>query len=154
MILILYHRRKKTLSWQWSPCLVSAFGGCYPWNTGRGSLMKQVAYRKNDLAHNRGRAISIRENVADKESDTRIVKNFVYLVTRVDSVPAQTPSPEIRILKKIDTERHREGFVFKVKGVIYIKKNRFIFQIRYGHSLNIQILWKTHVLAPGKPVVA
>jgi hypothetical protein len=116
--------------------------------------MKQVAYRKNDLAHNRGRAISIRENVADKESDTRIVKNFVYLVTRVDSVPAQTPSPEIRILKKIDTERHREGFVFKVKGVIYIKKNRFIFQIRYGHSLNIQILWKTHVLAPGKPVVA
>ena len=116
--------------------------------------MKHVAYKKNDLAHNRGRAISVRENIADKESDTRVVKNFIYLVRRVDAVPEQMPSPQIRILKKIDTERRSEGFVFKVKGVIYIKKNRFIFQIRYAHSLNVQIVWKTHVLAPDKPVVA
>ena len=116
--------------------------------------MKRVSYKKNDLSRNRGRSISIRENIADKESDTRVVKNFVYLVTRVDAVPEVLPEPQIRILKKIDTERQTEGFVFKVKGVIYIKKNRFIFQIRYGHSLNIQILWKTHVLAPDKPVVA
>jgi len=116
--------------------------------------MKSVTYQKSDLSRNRGRAISIRENVADKDSHTRVVKNFVYLVTRVDAVPEQIPQPEIRVLKKIDTERRREGFVFKVKGVIYIKKNRFIFQIAYGHSLNVQILWKTHVLAPDKPVVA
>jgi len=120
----------------------------------RGKIMKYVAYKKNDLSRNRGRAISIRENIADKDSDTRVVKNFVYLVTRADAVPSDLPSPQIRILKKIDTECHTEGFVFRVKGVIYIKKNRFIFQIRYSHSLNIQILWKTHVLAPDKPVVA
>lgn len=116
--------------------------------------MREVAYKKNDLSDSRGRVISIRENVADKDSVTRVVKNFIYLVTRADCVPEEIPQPEIRILKKIDTERHREGFVFKVKGVIYIKKNRFIFQIRYAHSLNVQILWKTHVLVPGKPVVA
>ena len=116
--------------------------------------MKRVAYKKNDLSRNRGRAISIRENIADKDSETRVVKNFVYLVTRADAVPDKIPQPQIRILKKIDTERRTEGFVFKVKGVIYIKKNRFIFQICYSHSLNVQILWKTHVLAPGKPAVA
>ena len=116
--------------------------------------MKCVTYQKNDLSRNRGRSISIRENVADKDSDTRIVKNFVYLVTRVDAVPEVIPQPEIRILKKIDTDRRSEGLVFKVKGAIYIKKNRFIFQVCYGHSLNVQILWKTHVLAPGKPAVA
>ena len=116
--------------------------------------MKRVAFKKNDLSRNRGRFISIRENDADKDSDTRVVKNFVYLVTRADAVPEQLPQPQIRILKKIDTERRREGFVFKVKGVIYIKENRFIYQIRYAHSLNIQIVWKTHVLAADKPVVA
>ncbi len=116
--------------------------------------MKRVCYKKSDLSRNRGRAVSIRENIMDKESDTRVVKNFVYLVTRADAVPEDLPQPEIRILKKIDTERHREGFMFRVKGVIYVKKNRFIFQIRYAHSLNIQILWKTHVLASDNPVVA
>ena len=116
--------------------------------------MKCVTYQKNDLSRHRGRSISIRENVADKDSETRIVKNFVYLVTRVDAVPEELPQPQIRVLKKIDTERRNEGFIFKVKGMIYIKKNRFIFQVCYGHSLNVQILWKTLVLAPGKPVVA
>jgi hypothetical protein len=116
--------------------------------------MKTVTYKKNDLSRNRGRAISICENVADKDSDTRVVKSFVYLVTRADAVPEVLPQPQIRVLKKIDTERQREGFMFKVKGVIYIKKNRFIFQIAYAHSLNVQIVWKTHVLAPDKPVVA
>lgn len=116
--------------------------------------MKSVAYKKHDLSRDRGRCISVRENAGDKDSDTLIVKNFVYLVTRVDVVPEQLPEPEIRILKKIDTEHHSEGFLFKVKGVIYIKKNRFIYQIRYGHTLNVRILWKTHVLAPDKPVVA
>jgi hypothetical protein len=116
--------------------------------------MKHVAYKKNDLSHGRGRTISVRENIADKDSDTQVVKNFVYLVTRADSVPDTLPQPEIRILKKIDTERHTEGFMFKVKGVIYIKQNRFVFQVRYAHTLNVQILWKTHVLASNKPVVA
>ena len=116
--------------------------------------MKCVAYKTYDLSGNRGRRISVRENTADKESDTRIIKNFVYLVTRADAVPEKMPEPEIRILKKIDSESHSEGFLFRVKGVIYIKKNRFVFQIRYAHTLNVQILWKTHVLAPDKPVVA
>lgn len=116
--------------------------------------MKRLSYKKNNLSRSRGRTISIREHTTDKESDTLVVKNFVYLVTRVDAVPQELPQPEIRILKKVDTESRREGFVFRVKGVIYIKKNRFIFQIRYAHGLNIRILWKTHVLAPDKPVVA
>ena len=116
--------------------------------------MKRVAYKKTELSNNRGRAISIRENDADKESDTRIVKNFVYLVSAADAVPGNLPQPEIRILKKIDTEHRKESFVFKVKGLIYIKKNRFIFKVRYVHSLNVQVVWKTHVLAPDKPVVA
>ena len=115
--------------------------------------MRQVAYTKKQLAHNRGRSMSICENVADEDSKTSIVKNFIYLVTRVDSIPQDLPDPEIRILKKVDMKARTEEFLFKVKGTAYIKKNRFIFQVRYCHGLKISILWKTHVLSSEKPAV-
>ena len=114
--------------------------------------MRQVAYKKHDLALNRGRVISVRENIAENDSDTSVVKNFVYLVTAADAVPKEIPQPEIRIIKRIDNQRHSERFIFRVKGVVFIKKNRFVYQIRYAHSLNIQILWKTHVLSMDNPV--
>jgi hypothetical protein len=115
--------------------------------------MRHVVYTKNDLVRSRGRVVSVRENIADADSDTCVVKNFVYLVRRVDACPPveSLPSPQIRIHKKVDTQHPAEGFFFKVKGVVYIKKNRFIFQIRYSHSLRIRILWKTHVLSSDNP---
>ncbi len=113
--------------------------------------MKQLGYLKQELSRNRGRLISIRENMSDEDSDTATRKNFVYMVTRVDAVPDELPVPQIRVIKKVATEQRYEGLLFKVKGVIYIKKNRFIFQIRYCHSLCIQIYWKTHVLSSDKP---
>ncbi len=116
--------------------------------------MKQVSYRKHDLARYRGRAISVGETVAENDCDSRVVKNFIYLVTRVDALPAALPAPQIRMMKRVDTTAQQEHFVFKVKGVIYIKKNRFIFQIRYCHSLNILMSWKTQLLSSQKPSVA
>jgi hypothetical protein len=116
-----------------------------------GITMRHVAYTKKELAHKRGRSIAVRESSADAQSDTRVAKTFVYLLSRVDEVPARLPEPQIRILKKIDTVRNEEKFVFRVKGEIYIKKNRFVFKVRYCHGLNIKINWKTQVLAPDKP---
>jgi len=114
--------------------------------------MKQVAYIKNELLGKKGRTIAIRENVSDAETDTSLIKRFIYLIKRVDSCPEKAPAPEIRILKKIDTERQREGFLFKVKGVVFVKKHRFIYELKYCHSLNIKMLWKTHVLSSDNPV--
>ncbi len=113
--------------------------------------MKQVAYIKQELSRNRGRLISVRENMSDSDSETMTRKNFVYLVTRVDAVPEQVPVPQIKIVKKVETGQRFEAFLFKVKGVIYIKKNRFIFQVRYCHTLGIKVFWRTHVLSSDKP---
>ena len=77
--------------------------------------MRHVAYKKKELLHQRGRFISVRENMADAQSDTRVVKTFVYLITRVDAVPEQLPAPQIRIIKNIDTLHSQENFQFKVK---------------------------------------
>jgi hypothetical protein len=114
--------------------------------------MRQVAYSKQELDRNRGRVISVRESMADNNSETFVTKNFVYLVARVDSCPKDIPQPEIRIVKKIDRQENHEGFVYRVKGVVFVKKNRFMYQIRYAHSLNIKVLWKTHVLSMDNPV--
>jgi hypothetical protein len=114
--------------------------------------MKQLAYIKNELLGKRGRTIAIREHASDAETDTSMTKRFIYLVKRVDICPEKAPAPEIRLLKKIDTGHQREDFLFKVKGVIYVKKHRFIYELQYCHSLSIKMLWKTHVLSSDNPV--
>lgn len=116
--------------------------------------MKDVVYRKRDLFKNRGRIVSVIENVAQHDSSTRVVKNFVYMVSRVDAVPKTLPTPKIRMLKGVDTQAREERFVFKVKGSVYIKEKRFIFELRYCHSLNVLMQWKTALVPAEKSVVA
>jgi hypothetical protein len=108
--------------------------------------MKNVIYKKRELPH-KGRAISIREQFADAESSTRVMKNFIYLISRVDEIPGKIPVPEIRVAKYIDTASKTEAFLFKVKGEIYVKEKRFNYRVSYSHSLFITMIWTTHVLS-------
>ncbi|MEI6438085.1 MAG: hypothetical protein WCO69_04990 [Candidatus Omnitrophota bacterium] len=108
--------------------------------------MKNVIYAKKELKGNRGRVVSVRETVPDKDCDTTIRKSFVYLTRRVDEVPEKVPSPDIRVLKGVDTECQREAFLMRVKGTVYFKQGRFIHQVDYLHTLVVKMLWKTHVL--------
>lgn len=114
--------------------------------------MKNVVYVKKELTGRTGRFVSIRELQRDKECETRIMKNFVYLVHRADILPDELPKPRINITKRIDTESQTEGFRFKVKGTVYMKQNRFIYRVDYCHSLFIRMVWKTHVLSSKGPV--
>ncbi|MBF0123359.1 MAG: hypothetical protein HQL21_08165 [Candidatus Omnitrophica bacterium] len=114
--------------------------------------MKDVVYLKKELGHRAGRYVSIREFQSDKECESRITKNFVYLVHNADTIPQNLPKPRIDITKRIDTESQTEGFRFKVKGVVYMKQNRFIYRVDYCHSLFIRMVWKTHVLSSKGPV--
>ena len=114
--------------------------------------MKDVLYLKKELSNRAGRYVSIRELQHDKECESRITKNFVYLVHRADMIPQELPKPRIDITKRIDTEAQTEGFRFKVKGTVYVKQNRFIYQVDYCHSLFIKMVWKTHVLSSKGPV--
>ena len=112
--------------------------------------MKNVAYIKREL-FDRGRVVSIREQQEDKECATRVMKNFVYLVSQADAIPEEMEVPAIQVMKKISNETKTETFVFKVKGAIYVKENRFIYRIQYCHSLCVHLYWKNHVLS-SKPV--
>lgn len=109
--------------------------------------MKNVMYRKKDLVSRVGRAISLREAASDKESDTLVNKTFVYLVSRVDQIPQDIPAPQVFITKKIESEARREVFLFRVKGVVYMREHRFIYRVEYSHGLTVHLQWKTHVLS-------
>lgn len=108
--------------------------------------MKNVAYIKRELV-NRGRVVSIREHQEDKDCSTRVMKNFVYLVSPADAIPGEMDPPAIYITKKISAENKSEVFMFKVKGDIYVKEKRFIYRVQYCHSLCVHLFWKTHVLS-------
>ena len=114
--------------------------------------MKNLTYHKKDLKSSRGRAVSIRELTPEADCDTAVRKSFVYLTSRADAIPAEMPAPEVRVIKSIDTDKQQEKFRFRVKGVVYFKKDRFICRVDYLHSLSIRMLWKTHVLS-SKPAV-
>ncbi|NLE65397.1 MAG: hypothetical protein GX606_05745 [Elusimicrobia bacterium] len=109
--------------------------------------MKDLVYKKRDLFKSRGRIVSVQEAIHEAETENRITKNFIYLVSRVDEVPGELPQPEIHINKYIDTRDHAEAFRFRVKGTVYMKQKRFIYRVDYCHGLRIRITWKTHVLS-------
>ena len=108
--------------------------------------MKNIAYIKREIV-DRGRVVSIRENRDEKDSTTRVMKNFVYLVSMADMIPEAINPPVIHITKKISNESKSEVFVFMVLGEIFVKERRFIYRIQYCHSLCVHLYWKTHVLS-------
>jgi hypothetical protein len=109
--------------------------------------MKNVTYRKRDLARFKGRFVAIRELHKDADCDTNIAKNFVYLLSRADQIPAQPPTPMIHVTKRIDTAANCETFCLRVKGEIFVAKGRFIYRVEYCHSLKVRLFWKIHVLS-------
>lgn len=108
--------------------------------------MKHVTYNKRDIA-GKGRIVSIRELQEDKESVTRVVKNFVYFISRADSFPDKEAAPQIRLTKKIATGTHSEVFIFKVKGIMHVKERRLVFAVQYCHSLMVKLFWKSPAVA-------
>ena len=108
--------------------------------------MKNVVYKKREF-FGRGRVVSVRENYADKECCTRVMKNFVYLIARADQIPKDIETPRIKIVKKVNSAPRVETFMFRVKGEIYVKEKRFIYRVQYCHSLYVRLFWKTHVLS-------
>ncbi len=113
--------------------------------------MRDVVYFKKELTNRTGRYVSVRELGSDKECESRITKNFVYLVRRADALPQDVPGPVISMTKRVDTGAQTEGFRLKVKGTVYMKQHRFIYRVDYCHSLFIRMMWKTHVLSAKGP---
>ena len=87
--------------------------------------------------------MSICETSDEKECKTTVRKHFVYLVTKEEQVEQNIIPPRIDIVKCINTRKREEKFHFRVKGYFYIAREGTLYKVRFCHSLNIMISWKS-----------
>ncbi|MBF0484739.1 MAG: hypothetical protein HQL25_08565 [Candidatus Omnitrophica bacterium] len=114
--------------------------------------MKELKYRKTLNPEKRLKNFSICQQTEDKRALTKIRKSFIYLVREVEQA-GETNPPEIFIKKCVDNERMVETFRFKVKGSFNLTHNRMLVEVRFCHTLNIDIFWKAKFFSPKKSVV-
>lgn len=108
--------------------------------------MKKIIYYKKDFTSHPLRGVSLRESLEDAESYTDIKKTFVYKVSCVDHIEENMPKPEVFVMKRSLNQGRKETFRCVIKGVVYVRENRFLYAVQYSHGLLIDLKWKTHVL--------
>ena len=115
--------------------------------------MKEVMFKKISDLKRRTKHLSISQSSEDKDCKTVVQKSFSYIVTRVDSLEEPLNPPQIFIQKNLNTKTKVEQFRFEVKGSFYMSHNRFLMKVRFHHTLQIDLTWKTKVFSPKKSAV-
>ncbi|MCA9398580.1 MAG: hypothetical protein KC618_02440 [Candidatus Omnitrophica bacterium] len=115
--------------------------------------MQKLMIKKNSDPKRKTKAITITQKTQDKESFTFVKKSFLYKVRKTSQISPKAEAPQIFIRKFFDTKRGVESFRLQVRGCFYINHNRMLLRVNFTHTLNIQILWKSKVFSPKKPVM-
>lgn len=110
--------------------------------------MKDIQYKKQLNKKKNLKTVTIHQKSEDKDCVTRIRKGFLYNISENFDENTEITSPEIFIKKNFDTKKRVESFSFKVKGHFFIKQNRRLLKVRFRHSLNIKMQWKTKIFSP------
>ena len=116
-------------------------------------MIKQLLINRVCDQRKKVKALSIGQRIQDKESVTSVQKDFVYMVFPMDENPAQLNPPQIYIRKEFDYKNKVEKFSFKVKGCFFVNYQQQLFKVKFRHSLNIKIIWKSKVFSPKKSAV-
>ena len=112
--------------------------------------MKNILFKKSIDKDKRKKSLSICQKTEDKESVTQVRKSFLYQVTDNNSIDPKAKPPEIHIKKSFDSRNKIEKFNFLVKGSFYMTHERVMVEVKFRHSLDIQIIWKKKVFSPQK----
>ena len=112
--------------------------------------MKEILYKKRIDISKRIKAFSIYSQTEDEQCKTQVSKGFSYTVdwAKEDRLTSRTPLVFIR--KTYDTKKGIETFSFHVKGSFYINHNREFMRVRFHHTLDIEIKWKSKNFSPKK----
>lgn len=116
-------------------------------------MVKKILINRVSDQRKRAKFLSIGQQTQDKESVTSVQKKFVYMVFPIQEAPTSLNPPQIYIRKEFDYKNKVEKFSFKVKGYFFITHQQQLFKVRFRHSLNIEIAWKSKIFSPKKSVV-
>lgn len=110
--------------------------------------MRELVYSRKKTRHNRSKIICLHEYAKDKDCDTRVHKNFVYLATPVKKGHETEQHPQVFIKKSFNSQTLEEKFSFRVRGAFTIHRGRQVFRVDFCHVLRIEIVWKNKDLSP------
>ncbi len=112
--------------------------------------MKKMTFQRENDVKKRMKTIMVYSETEDKECTTRMKKGFVYQVTPVDKVQEGHTVPEVHIRKTQNSKNKTEGFSLRVQGTFYLRHERMLVQVRFTHTLDIDIHWKKKSFFPKK----
>ncbi len=115
------------------------------------SPMRDILHKTTAILNGRGKVISLREHVEEKECITDVRKNFIYLAKEAESEEEKSV-PQVHIAKSFDSVRGDEKFSFRVKGFFYVNHSRRLMKVAYCHTLKINLHWKSKTSSPKKTV--
>ena len=115
------------------------------------NTMREVLHKTREVLKGNGRTVLITEHKEDKDCVSDVRKEFVYAAREADREET-LPVPQVHIEKFYDTLNREEFFSLRVKGAMYMHRNRRLVKIGYSHRLRIRLHWKNHVDSPKKSV--
>ena len=96
---------------------------------------------KNLTSTQRKRKVLSCSEVNDSEGvRSTIRRHFVYVVKEIAEKTADQPAPSLRIIKERNTLQKKERFFCKMKGTMVVAYETRLFEIRFMHSLYINLI--------------
>ena len=102
--------------------------------------MKEILYRNRTSTKNKRKIISLSERVQKGNALVHTHRMFIYVIVKEVESVGKLPAPVFSIIKNTNTKTKDERFLFRVKGVFYIIKEKGFLLVSFSHSLRIDIL--------------
>lgn len=112
--------------------------------------MKKVLFDSRLDLEKRKKVFSIHSRTEDKECRVNVHKSFTYVVGMAKDGQTKPRVPVVFIHKECDTRKGIEEFSFHVKGFFFITHNETLMKVRFYHTLDIKIDWKSNDFSPKK----
>src|SRR3990172_3945339 len=115
--------------------------------------MKNVLFKKRSDVKRGRKALSLTQKNEDQECITHVRKSFIYHVVFSEQISPNANQPQVYIKKAFDTQKRVEKFTFQVRGSFFMTHNLVLLEVRFQHTLNIRIVWKSKIFSPKKSAV-
>jgi len=108
--------------------------------------MRDLVLKQISSQDKKKRAISSCEISREGNLHTRLVRHFICMVRKMDT-PGQTLNfkPQIYVHKYLDTQTHRESFLYRLKGKVCLVQNKELYIVDFCHSVRICVEQETEV---------
>ncbi len=113
--------------------------------------IRDVLHKTKEVLRGRGKTVIIREHSEDRECASDVRKTFIYIAEEAD-IEGEAVTPQVHIEKSFDSANRNENFVFRVRGLFYVNRNRRLVKVAYCHTLKILLHWKSKESSPKKSV--